>query len=151
MIRRYAQETTVPVSKSKQDIEDLLRQHGASEFATGWDPTHSRMQFRLFDRAIRFTLPRPDANNGRFTHDKRGNRRTSTAIAKMVDQADRQRWRAMYLVIRAKLEAVEAGISIFEQEFLAFVVMPDGMTIGDVLVPQIQAGGALLLTDGGGR
>jgi hypothetical protein len=145
-MRRYAQETSVPVARSKAAIEDLLRQHNATEFATGWDPSHDRMQFRLFERTIRFTLPRPNASDRRFTHDKRGSRRSPQAVSKAVDQADRQRWRALYLVIRAKLEAVEAGIAIFEQEFLAFVVMADDMTIGDVLVPRIQAGDTRLLT-----
>lgn len=145
-MRPYAADTTVPISRSKVAIEDLLRQHGATEFASGWDPTHDRMQFRLFDRTIRFVLPRPDPK--KFRLDKRGFLRPQTAIQKAIEQADRQRWRALYLVIRAKLEAVEAGISIFEQEFLAYVVMGDGLTIGDVLVPRIQSGQQLLLTEG---
>jgi hypothetical protein len=48
-------------------------------------------------------------------------------------------------VIRAKLEAVEAGIAVFESEFLSFIVMDDGMTVGDILVPRLQAGKTLML------
>ena len=147
--RPYAAETDVPVSRSKAAIEEMLRQHGATEFASGWDPTHDRMQFRLFDRTIRFTLPRPEPQARKFTHDRRGFRRPPAAIQRSIDQADRQRWRALYLVIRAKLEAVEAGIAVFEQEFLAFVVMGDGLTIGDVLVPRIQSGQQHLLLNSG--
>jgi hypothetical protein len=148
-MRPYAADTEVPVSRSKAAIEELLRQHGATEFASGWDPTHDRMQFRLFDRTIRFVLPRPDPQARKFTHDRRGFRRVPNSVTRSLEQADRQRWRALYLVIRAKLEAVEAGIAVFEQEFLAFVVMADGMTIGDVLVPRIQSGEQhLLLGDG---
>jgi hypothetical protein len=146
-VRPYAAETTVPVGKSKAAIEQMLREHGATEFASGWDPTHDRMQFRLFDRTIRFTLPRPDPTARTFTHDRRGFRRATGTITKAVEQAERQRWRALYLVIRAKLEAVETGIAVFEQEFLAFVVMGDGLTIGDVLVPRIQSGERVLLTE----
>ena len=143
--RPYAAETEVPVARSKAAIEAMLQQHGATEFASGWSPTHDRMQFRLFDRTIRFTLPRPDPTSRKFTHDRRGFRRTSQAIQRQIEQADRQRWRALYLVIRAKLEAVEAGISIFEQEFLAWVVMADDTTIGDILVPRILSGTSTLL------
>jgi hypothetical protein len=50
----------------------------------------------------------------------------------------RQRWRALALVIKAKLEAVEAGITIFEEEFLAHIVLPDGRTAGEYMVPQIE-------------
>lgn len=147
-MRPYAADTTVAVGRSKAAIEDLLRQHGATEFATGWDPTHDKMQFRLFDRTIRFTLPRPDKTLRKFTHDGRGSRRSTVQMAKVLDQADRQRWRALYLVIRAKLEAVEAGISIFEQEFLSFIVTSNDLTVGDILVPMIQSGVPLMLGDG---
>ena len=41
-------------------------------------------------------------------------------------QACRQRWRALLLIIRAKLEAVESGITTLESEFLANIVLPDG-------------------------
>ncbi len=144
---RYAAGTAVPILRSKTAIERLLVQHGAAEFASGWNGTHDTMQFRLFDRTIRFVLPRPDRNSRPYTHDKRGFRRSPSTITRIVEQADRQRWRALYLVIRAKIEAVEAGIAVFEQEFLAFIVMPSGMTVGDVLVPQLQAGKHLALTE----
>jgi hypothetical protein len=146
-MRPYAADTDVPVNRSKGAIEALLMQHGATEFASGWDPTHDRMQFRLFDRTIRFTLPRPDPKARKFTHDRRGWLRANSTVQKVIDQADRQRWRALYLVIRAKLEAVEAGIAVFEQEFLAFVVMGNGMTVGDVLVPMLQDHQPLLLSE----
>lgn len=43
----------------------------------------------------------------------------------------------LLLVIRAKLEAVESGISVFEDEFLANVVMPDGRTVSQHSRPMI--------------
>lgn len=55
------------------------------------------------------------------------------------EQGCRQRWRALALVIKAKLEAVESGITTFEEEFLAHIVMPDGMTVGNHVRPTIQA------------
>ena len=138
---QYAATTDVAVSRSKGAIEALLQQHGATRFATGWDAQHDTIQFEMFKRTIRFILPRPDPKARKFTHDKRGYWIAShVARQKRMDQADRQRWRALYLVIRAKIEAVEAGIAVFEQEFLAFVVLPSGLTIGDSLVPLLQAG-----------
>lgn len=137
---RYAAETEVPVQKSKQAIEDLLKRHGASEYATGWTESHDRIQFELRKRHIRFVLPRVNRKDKSITHDRRGYLRAASSQARIVDQLDRQRWRAMYLVIRAKLEAIEAGIAEFEQEFLAFIVGPSDMTIGDVLVPMLREG-----------
>lgn len=148
MPARYASTTEVPIAKSKVAVETLLIQHGAKSYATGWDEGHDKIQFELFGRTIRFVLPRPDPKDKKYRLDKRGWTLSDSGRLKLIDQADRQRWRALYLVVRAKLEAVEAGIAIFEQEFLAFVVMPNGLTIGDQLVPQLQAGAPLQLTAG---
>lgn len=54
------------------------------------------------------------------------------------DQAARQRWRALLLCLKAKLEAVECGITTFEEEFMAHIVMPDGSTFGKWAGPQLQ-------------
>ncbi len=41
--------------------------------------------------------------------------------------------------MKAKLEAVEAGISSFEDEFLSATLLPDGSTVGDWARPQLEA------------
>ena len=46
--------------------------------------------------------------------------------------------RPLVLVIRAKLEAVEAGITTIEQEFLADMVMPGDVTVGEALLPRLD-------------
>lgn len=46
---------------------------------------------------------------------------------------------ALALVVKAKLEAVESGISTFEQEFMAHIVLPNGQTTGQWMIPQIEA------------
>ena len=48
-----------------------------------------------------------------------------------------ERSRALALAVKAKLEAVEAGIAEFEDEFLAYVVLPSGETVGDTARPAI--------------
>lgn len=55
------------------------------------------------------------------------------------EQACRVQWRALVLVVKAKLEAVAAGISTIQEEFLSWVVVPgDGRTIGQVLEPKMM-------------
>lgn len=138
--RPYAEGTEVPIAKSKAAIESLLLAHGATEYVSGWNQTHDTLQFRLFDQTVRFTLPRPDPTDRKFTRDRRGYPRPPASVQRAVEQVDRQRWRALYLVIRAKLEAIQSGIAVYESEFLAYVVQPNGLTIGDILVPRLQAG-----------
>jgi hypothetical protein len=83
----------------------------------GWQDGSAVIAFRANDRRVRFMLPLPDRNAKEFTHHDRGPRQFEAA-ERLYEQAIRQRWRALALVIKAKLEAVEAGISEFEDEFL---------------------------------
>lgn len=45
---------------------------------------------------------------------------------------------ALYLIVKAKLEAVETGISTIEREFFYDVVLPDGKTVGEWMAPQLE-------------
>jgi hypothetical protein len=84
-------------------------------------------------------LPRPTRKT--FELSPGGLQRSRTQIDAAMVKADRQRWRALYLVVRAKLEAVEAGIAIFEEEFMAFIVVPGkNQTLGEILLPRLSDG-----------
>lgn len=137
---KYASQTKVDSNSSRAEIERTLQRYGASEFAYGWDNAQAAVMFALTDRRVRLTLPMPDRNTREFTHTPdRGLRRSAEAWERAYDQAVRQRWRALLLVIKAKLEAVDAGISTIEQEFLAFVMLPDGSTVGQWAAPQLES------------
>lgn len=132
----YADQTEVPVARSKQQIEVMLKARGASQFASGWDTGGGeRLQFKLREVTIRFTLPPMAEESWQF--DKGGRARRPDAATKQKDQLERSRWRQLYLVIKAKLEAVDAGIAVYEEEFMAFVVTASGQTIGEILMPQM--------------
>jgi len=87
---------------------------------------------------IRFTLPLPDRGSKEFTHtEARGSRRSPEQAQAAWEQAGRQRWRALALAVKAKLEAVESRITTFEDEFMAHIVMPNGQTLGQIMPEQI--------------
>lgn len=135
---RYAERTDVPSERSRAEIEKTLRRYGARSFASGWDEMAAVIMFELADRRIRFRLPMPNRNDRAFTHTpSQGLRRSEEAIDREWEQAQRQRWRALALVIKAKLEAVAAEITTVEQEFLAHIVLPDNTTVGDWAGPQL--------------
>lgn len=133
----YAATTQVPVEKSKGEIERTLRRYGAKSFAYYQDDTRAVIAFVKNDRQIRFALPMPNPNDQEFVFHSRG-RRTDSAREAMYEQATRQKWRALALVIKAKLEAVEAGIVSFEQEFLPFMVLPGGGTVFEHVAPMVE-------------
>lgn len=133
---RYAENTSVAVSASKAEIERILERYGAQQFMSGWSAEQAMIAFTMQDRQVRFVLQMPAKDERRFTHHSRGMREPAAAL-KEWEQACRQRWRALALVIKAKLEAVESGISVFEDEFLANIVMPTGQTVGEHVRPRI--------------
>jgi hypothetical protein len=150
---RYAEGTSVPADRSRAEIERVLQRYGATGFGYSWERRHApivpaplhgqkteerefvAIMFHFKDRRIRLDVPMPTARETRNP-----------------DAATRQRWRAMLLVIKAKLEAVASGISTLEQEFLANIVTESGATIGQIVVPRLEeavAAGRLLPAHGG--
>jgi hypothetical protein len=142
MMARYAENTDVPAEKSRMEIERTLQRYGADGFMYGWADENAVLGFRAQSRHVKFVLPMPDREAKAITHVvRRGNwcLRTPGQQKSAYDQAMRQRWRALCLVIKAKLEAVEAGITCFEDEFMAHIVLPNGQTVGNWMRPQIEA------------
>lgn len=123
----YANRTHVPVDRSRADIERLLQRSGADQFIVGWaGDKEARVQCHLNKRTLRFVLPMPN-------RDDRGMKNENK-----YQQEIRRRWRALALVVKAKLEAVSSGIATFEEEFLSHIVMPDGKTVGEHALPLIE-------------
>lgn len=121
----YATSTSVPVDRSRAEIESLLRRYGASQFVSGWNVSRAAIGFVIGKLSVRFELPLPNPNDDDvFAKTPAGRRRRNAADQMRAwEQACRSRWRALLLVIKAKLEAVEVGISTVEQEFLAWTVV----------------------------
>ena len=136
---RYASQTNVPVDRSISEIKRTLERYGASQFGYAQDSERglASVCFSMCDRHIRFVLAMPKREDEQFWRTKRGRRSPDQAL-KAWEQACRQRWRALALCIKAKLEAVESRISEFEDEFLAFIVLPGGSTVGQLVKPQIE-------------
>jgi hypothetical protein len=135
----YAKNTEVSTARSKAEIEATVERYGASQFLSGWsNDGRAMIGFTMDGRQVRFLLNMPDPQEKRFTTHSRG-ARTPEAARGEWEQACRQKWRALLLVIKAKLEAVEAGISVFEEEFLANIVLPGGRLVGEEVRPRIAS------------
>lgn len=112
----YAERTKVPVSKSKMDIEKLVKRYDAEAFGIMEIRGQTQVAFSINDRNILFKMP----------------------VENITDQQLRSMWRALLLTIRGKLESAERGIETFEEAFLANIVMPDGQTVADHTLPAIS-------------
>jgi hypothetical protein len=114
----FAKRTRVPVDRTRLQIEDMMRRRGADQFFSGADKERAVLAFRLNGRHMRFTLPLGDTRS---------------------QQQIMARWRALWLVIKAKLEAIDVGIITIEEAFLAETILPDRRTVADVMLPQIES------------
>lgn len=136
----YASQTSVPVERTKSEIERTLQRYGAKQFVYGWDQEEAVIGFIVGSdeqrRQVRFKVNVPAYRD--FLRTPTGQGRSPTAATKAWEQAQRQRWRALLLVIKAKLEAIEAGIATFEDEFLAYTMLPSGQTVGEWVTPQLD-------------
>ena len=139
MTMAYAQNTTVSVDKSIAEVKNTLNRYGATGFGFAETAQRAMVQFRIQDRVVRLDLTLPDRAEKRFTRTP-GGRHTRDAAGALAawEQACRQRWRALALVVKAKLEAVDAGISTIEKEFFADVLLPGGMTVYEQIAEQID-------------
>lgn len=136
----YASNTTVPVERSRAEIERLLSQHKCTKFLAGVDHEAHRatVQFQAHQRIIKFDIALPDPADPKYRRIKNSYlQRTQAGVDKLVGQETRTRWRALLLVIKAKLEAIESGIATFEDEFLAHVLLPNQQTVAEWVGPEV--------------
>lgn len=140
----YAEHTTVSVEKSRLEIERICQRYGCSSFASAADYEKglARVEFKCHNRRVRFELSLPKSGDFR--------------AASKWEQKCRARWRALVLVLKGKLESVTTGIATFEEEFLPYIVMPNDLTVGAIMIPLIEGAyksgkmpAQLMLTDGG--
>jgi hypothetical protein len=135
MTTTYAAKTEVPTSRSRDEIERTLARYGAQQFAYGWSTDQAMIGFIAGGRQVRFVLPMPDKKP--FTRTATGRDRSPKEADAAWDQACRARWRALALVIKAKLQAVESGIVTFEDEFAMHMVLPGGGTVREQVLPAL--------------
>lgn len=126
-MRAYAHGTAVPVDRTRTEIEHLLAKHKAGGFMYGSTEGKALLAFEMNGRRLRFLVPMPTQS--------RSMNENKVAAEK------RRRYRALLLVLKAKLEAVTSGIVEFDVEFLPFIVVRGNETVADQMLPQLQSGG----------
>lgn len=114
---RYAERTSVPVGKTKAELDALLAKHGATQRGVFEEASRGIVMFTMRARQIRLVVKLPKVSDG---------------------QEARTAWRRMLLVTKAKLEMVaDQSLEAFELEFLGNVLLPDGRTVHEALAPQL--------------
>ena len=131
---KYAEGTTVSVLNSRMEVEKIILKYAGqgAEFAYMQREGSADIVFAAHNRRVRFTLPLPTLEEAKkaamgkrdYYEIKDVGRRQA-----WVERESMRRWRCLVLAIKAKLEVVESGIASFEEEFLAHIVNPAGLTV----------------------
>lgn len=122
----FAENTKVPLEQSIAEIIGMVRKAGAESVGQMHDRDKFIIVFALGERRMKFAVPMVTQYDG---PEKSGNGRAVDQKT-WVEQRNRQKGRALMLVIKAKLESVESGVETFEEAFLANIVLPgDNLTV----------------------
>ena len=141
----YASGTSVPIERTRMAIEELCKEKGATQFMSAFDHEKGAaiIGWTMGGRMVRLSVPLPSPEERRFKPRATRPGYPGRTLPKekqrsLWEQACRSRWRAILLIMLAKFEAIEAGISTFEREFLADTLMADGRSVGQWLGPQLE-------------
>jgi hypothetical protein len=137
----YAAGTTVPVEKSKAELDALLGKHGATSRGVMSDDAAgiAYIFFALKGDRYQLSLPLPRLESfpnpgsipkgwGFWDQGRRDQWRS-----RAYEQACRERWRALLLMVKSKLEIVRLGMSDARHEFMADLVLANGKTIAEMV------------------
>jgi len=112
--RVYAEGTTVSADTSAAEIQKMLKGLGAERIGMMSSATETIIVFEVRQCMYRISTP-PTKTRPRVTKE----------------QLEREAWRALVLLVKAKKVAIEQNITTVEKEFMADTVMPDGSTLID--------------------
>lgn len=132
----YAEGTSTPVSRSRDELQRALEKAKAEEvgFVYGQDG-RTRVAFRIAGLLCEIRLPPLDKSAIEASRSPR----SWKSVEELIAAEERRRWRALLLIVKAKLEAAESGISTLEQEFFANVILRNGKLLIDELRPKLKA------------
>lgn len=116
---RYANQTSVPVSRSRSQIQDVLAKFGVDEFFFGTSPRGQGIGFKYEDRVYKMDVPFPE--------------KTEDMTEKQYEQSLRRRWRVLHMTLKMKLEQIADGGMSFADQFLAQMCLPGGSTVSDFM------------------
>lgn len=111
---KFAEKTRVPVFQSIGEIQRTVEKYGAFAFQFVVEDKRAGIAFKIAEpkRMIKLAVELPDD-----------------------DQGIRQRWRALLLVVKSKLECVESGIETFDEAWMPHIVVErTGQTLGQLLL-----------------
>ncbi len=119
--------TDVPISRTQEHLRQLLKKYGIDQIALyqAWP--------KFF--AIEFIRLETSRDGDKILRVRIAGKPVRSEADP--DQELRRIGRMIFYNVKAKLEAVEAGLVTFEQEFLPHIVLPSGRTLYVEMLPDL--------------
>lgn len=127
MTRRYAEGTTVSVDRSRAELRRILVNHGVLRLAWASEPAGDIIQFEYGGQLFRLRVAYPTAGDLATTRRPRN-------LRAALEAEWRRRWRAIVLLIKAKLEFADGETTSLFRELLPYAVLTDGRTLEEAVV-----------------
>jgi hypothetical protein len=134
---RYAHGTTVTVASSRGEITGILAKHGVERQAWASEPEGDTLQFELDGHVYRLKIVRPTAQTLWEQWKEDGKGPITLKYLPNDDQVNaewRRRWRAIVLLLKAKLEFADGDTTTVARELLPYAVLKDGRTLEDAIM-----------------
>ena len=140
-MKPYAEGTTVSVEKTKAELDALLGKHGATSrgVMSSDEEGTAFVYFAMAGERFQIAVPLPKlgdySRKGEVPRHwgTRSDRQREEIRHRLWEQACRERWRTMLLLLKSKLELVRIGASTIRREFMADLVLANGKTVGELL------------------
>ena len=146
MNSNYVRGASLSCSSLQMDIKQMLDGAGAHDCRITSEHGNGAVTFGFGDHQFRLVVPHPEPTDPPRVPRHQPARRNINGQEHPADlEAARHSWRQLSLLIKAKLEAVAAGIVTFDAEFLGYMLMPGGGTVFQAAAPET----ALFLRHGG--
>ena len=122
------------IASSRDELERVLRKHGALSFGYEWEPHATRISFNLRRPdgkvvSYRMKYEMPDRAKHEVT-PKKAKPRDEQTIQELWEADIRQGFRSFVAYLRLKLEYIDRGVTDIDTELLPYLVIPSGHTIG---------------------
>jgi hypothetical protein len=143
---RYAQNTEVPIGRSRDEIERTLERFGASgQIWARDDEKHVvTVAFRRQGKVYRFTISLP--STPAFATTPTGRQRGRAQAETEKDKETRRRFRSLANYVKALLDAIDTGIVTAEEALLPYMMLPSGDTVYTTIQAQLTRGHAVDLS-----
>lgn len=147
--KKYAEGTSVPVEKSKGEIDRLLRDWGCDRILWEDDFRNGTVALSFVwsrqgnSYAARLSIKMPTEKEIRerpSVRDGRNGRVNENRVKDAIEKNGRPEMRLLLLWLKAAFNAVEAGILDPRVVFLPFFVNEKGQTVADIVIPALEMG-----------